>query len=164
MIYILSGDIETGKSKALFDWIQNRTNVFGILSPNDEFNRRYFLDVATKEKFPMQADADDDDIISVGRYHFFRSAFEKANEILLNTLEVAKSGHIIVDELGKLELRSEGLHDSAKKVLEEVKNNKELHAILVIRTSLLNEIVSKYSLEVDTYFTTSDLNSGRIDL
>ncbi len=47
MIYILSGNIRTGKTTALFEWSENRNDIDGLLCPDDEFGKRYFLKIKT---------------------------------------------------------------------------------------------------------------------
>lgn len=147
MIYILTGAIETGKSKALLKWLKGRKDVSGILSPRNTHNKRYFLNVNTLETFKMQANAIDEAIISVGRYHFFNSAFVKANTIIKQSVKNNNFGFIIIDEIGKLELRSEGLHESATLAIQKGMQHKRLHVILVVRTSLLNDVLQKYAIE-----------------
>ncbi len=50
MIYILTGDIRTGKTTALLDWIKDRNDVDGLLCPDSENGMRYFLKVKSKEE------------------------------------------------------------------------------------------------------------------
>jgi nucleoside-triphosphatase THEP1 len=160
MIYILKGDIETGKSKALLQWSQGRSDVYGVLSPRNDKGERFILNVNTKETFPMQANPSDDSIISVGRYHFYTSAFKRANSVILNDIAKNDSGYVIIDELGKLEMRSEGLHESASEVIQKTKHHKDLHLIIVVRTSLLNTIIKKYDIADSKIITAKNLTLG----
>jgi len=160
MIYILKGDIETGKSKALLQWIQGRKDVYGVLSPRNDEGERYILNVKSKETFTMQTNEGDDTTISVGRYHFLTSAFKEANSIILNATVKNKSGFVIIDELGKLEMNSEGLHESATITIQKTKHNNDLHAILVVRSSLLDPVMKKYYIASATLITAEDLNSA----
>ena len=161
MIYIVSGDIESGKSNFLLKWSENRKDVFGLLTPRTEFNIRYLLNVATKESFKMQADAEEIDVIIVGRYRFLETAFRKGNEILQEVLTNHKSGYIIIDEVGKLELQSRGFHKSVLSAIAKTINNKNLHLILVVRTSLLIEIIKNYN--ITNYQTISIEASGELN-
>ncbi len=163
MIYILKGDIETGKSKALLQWSEGRSDVYGVLSPRNDKGERFILNVNTKETFPMQANPSDDSIIAVGRYHFFTSAFKKANSIIFQAVTKNKSGFIIIDELGKLEMNSEGLYKSASEVIQKTKHHKDLHLIIVVRTSLLNTIIKKYDIVDSDIITAKDLTLGYLE-
>jgi len=147
LIYILSGPIGEGKSTALLKWIENRTDVFGILSPRVFKNERQFLDVRNNVYFKMEADESDEKVISIGAYRFLEAAFDRANVIISQAKENTTSGFIIIDEFGKLELKSEGLHYSGSDVIESTQDNANLHLIMVVRTSLLKEMLHKYSIE-----------------
>ena len=147
MIYILTGEIESGKSSALLRWLDGRNYVYGILSPRKNDGERYFLNVNTREEFRMEAGPGEDNTIEVGRYRFLDSAFSRANQILGTVAGKVGKGYIIIDEVGKLELRSEGLDGSVRTVLEHVGINKDLDVIIVVRMSLLKEILEYYSIE-----------------
>lgn len=162
MIYILSDNIETGKSKALLQWTKGRSAIFGVLSPRNIFNERYFLDVSTGEPFKMEANAEDKDIISVGRYTFLKSAFKKANIIVKNAIENNSSGFVLIDELGKLELRSIGLHDSASLAIIIAMHHQELHVILIVRASLIDAIIKKYKIINPVFISREQLSSSNI--
>lgn len=162
MIYVLSDDIETGKSNALLQWVEGRTDVHGVLSPRNSQMERYFLDVRTQESIAMQAAPEDDHIISVGRYHFLESSFDKANTIIEKATKNIGAGFVLIDELGKLELRSEGLHTSAKKAIDKAMHHKTLNVLLVIRTTLLNAILKKYDIDNPEFITVTQLSEGLI--
>ncbi|MGA9211828.1 nucleoside-triphosphatase [Kaistella sp.] len=146
MIFILSGNIETGKTTTLLKWTNGRNDVFGILTPRNENDIRYILDINTKEHFEMQADLETPNVIVVGRYRFLKSAFEKGNDIIKNATQNNRSGYIIIDELGKLELKSKGLYPSASVAIRETIHNSELHLILIIRTELLLKTINKFKI------------------
>lgn len=146
MIYIVSGKIESGKSSFLYNWIENKANIGGILCLKDKYNVRYIYDIKSKGNFIIQTNKADETTISVGRFHFLRSAFKRANTIIKAAVMNQNSGYIIVDELGKLELINKGLHDSARLVIEKTKENEKLHSILVIRTSLLESVLTHYNI------------------
>lgn len=160
MIYILSDKIETGKSSTLLKWTQGRNDIFGILTPRGENNIRYILDLATKECFEMQTDLETADAILVGRYRFLKTAFEKVNGIIKKALKNNKSGYIIIDELGKLELHSRGFHESASLAITTTINSNDLHLILIIRNTLLLEIVKKYNITNYQYIAIEKLNES----
>ncbi|MBO3117214.1 hypothetical protein J4050_10675 [Winogradskyella sp. DF17] len=159
MIHLLVGQIETGKSTALINWIKGKTNVYGILSPVDDNKKRGFFNIETKEKFAMQADSEEENVISIGRYHFYKSAFKMANSIIIQNVKTKSAGYIIIDELGKLELKSQGLHASALTAIEKTRNNKKLHTILVVRDYLLENIKNHYKITNGNVLTISSLSS-----
>ena len=158
MIYILSGHIETGKSNALLKWSEGRKDTYGILTPRNENAIRYILDVNTKECFEMQTELETTDVILIGRYRFLKTAFNTGNDIIITALKNNKSGYILIDELGKLELLSKGFHKSASLAINATISNSRLHLILIVRTTLLLEIIKKYNISDYQYITIKDLN------
>ncbi|SDS08008.1 NTPase [Formosa sp. Hel1_31_208] len=159
MIYILTGDINTGKSTALMKWIKGRPDVFGVLSPRDDKNHRYFLNVKTHEAFAMETTSKDEDSIIVGPYHFLKTAFKKANSIIEEAAKQQTSGFIIIDELGKLELKTEGLHKSAVSAINRTKYEAQLHTILVVRTPLIETILKHYNITNSQRLLIEELSS-----
>lgn len=157
MIYLLVGDIQSGKSTALLNWVKQKPCVYGILSPVDDRKKRFFYDIETKAKFAMEALPGEKNVISVGRYHFYTSSFDQANAIIKRNLKDYQSGYIVIDELGKLELKNQGLHASAIQLIEKTKQNRRLHAVLVVRESLIEAIKKHYDLSSPTELTIEDL-------
>src|SRR5690606_13595913 len=109
----------------------------------DEFGKRYFLKIKSKEILPLEVENDViETIISIGNFKFLKTSFEKANAYLMTSLKQQK--YLIIDELGKLELKNEGLHQSAKKLIKDFQFDKNHHLMLVVRRSLLENILNHY--------------------
>lgn len=83
------------------------------------------------------------DTLSVERCHFLKSPFKTGNQIILNTLKDVISGVIIIDEVGKLKLKSQGLYNSAVRAINTSVNSSQLHVTLAIRFSLLLSMTEK---------------------
>src|SRR5215204_5827992 len=126
-ITILTGSIRSGKTSYLKDNFLGKENIYGILSPiyND---KRQFLNLATKEIFPMEAGEAEKDVLLVGKYRFSKTGFEKARQVLLDGLK-RESGVLILDEIGPLELRGEGFYAIIKQIVSD--RNQNLKKILV---------------------------------
>ena len=45
MIYIFTGEINSGKTNSLLKWSKEKPYIFGILTPKNEKRERYFLDL-----------------------------------------------------------------------------------------------------------------------
>ncbi len=148
MIYILTGAIRSGKTSALLEWCCNRNDVDGVLCPDDENGKRYFLNIIAEETYILELDAktESDKIVSIGFFHFLKKAFDKANEYLVNLKEKTDYSYLIIDELGKLELQNRGLHVAAKTQIPHYIKNENIHLILVIRESLMDEVISHYKI------------------
>lgn len=161
MIYILTGDIRTGKTTALLDWCKSRNDVNGVLCPDDENGLRYFLNIKSKDTYPLAANSDteENNIISIGPFQFLKSSFQNANDYLLQSNDQRDYLYLVIDELGKLELKNIGLHDSARSIVNQHENSKSHHLILVVRESLLNDIIEHYSISEYSVLKKEDLET-----
>ena len=149
MIYILTGQVRTGKTSALLKWCNNRAVVDGVLCPDDENGKRYFLNIKSNTKYLLEAEEDamtENEIISVGRLHFLKKSFNLANDYLARLKDEASFSYLIIDELGKLELQNQGLHVAAKALIQVYMFHKQQHLVLVVRESLIDAILKHYEI------------------
>jgi nucleoside-triphosphatase len=160
MVYILTGNIQTGKSYALNEWIKNKPLVVGLLSITDKEGKRYFLDIRNKKTFSMHANEseNEDNKIYVGRFIFSTSAFKSANSIIQFEAQQTDYSHFIVDELGKLELNRQGLYSSTHKLVKTFEDKTEKHLILVVRSALLEDVFNHYHLKTYKILYKDNLN------
>ncbi|WP_055442591.1 nucleoside-triphosphatase [Lacinutrix himadriensis] len=146
MIYILTGAIRTGKTTALFDWINDRDDVDGLLCPDSENGKRYFLKVKSRNELELEVETESEDVIAIGSFKFLKAAFKEANDYLISTASETENRYLIIDELGKLELKKEGLHRSAEALVSRFKNDNSQHLILVVRDCLLGAVLEHYAI------------------
>ena len=139
-VFLLTGPIRSGKTSSLLKWIEGRTDVSGILTPLVD-GKRVFMNIETKEIFPMEASSDETKKLVIGKYEFSKKNFNKAIEIVQSA--ISNKGWLIVDEIGPLELKGEGFHDVLKKLLSEYRGN----LLLVIRDNLVDEVVRYFKIE-----------------
>jgi nucleoside-triphosphatase THEP1 len=142
-IYILSAPIQSGKTTSLVKWSDQRTDVNGILTP-DVNGKRVFMNAHNRQLFLMEAKEGETEILSVGRYNFSKTNFDKAIQIIREGID--KKGWLVLDEIGPMELRGEGFSDVLKEVLEK----RQHQILLVIREK--DNMVEK----AKTYFGLSD--------
>jgi nucleoside-triphosphatase THEP1 len=148
-IAVLSGKVRSGKSTGLLRWSDNQSNAGGIIQLV-EGNKRVLCDVAGKEKRLLECqDGSPDDIVRVGFYSFKKSTFDWAKNVLRSAVEEKKSP-IIIDEIGKLELKDGGLEPAVTEVLERSKES-NYTVILVIRDFLLKDVLDKYGISADDF-------------
>ncbi|WP_400076524.1 nucleoside-triphosphatase [Winogradskyella sp. R77965] len=159
MIYILTGDIRTGKTSALSDWVSGRTDVDGLLCPDGKKGKRYFLKIKSKEELELEVELESEKTITIGPFHFLKSAFENANKFLIALSAKKESQYLIIDELGKLELQHKGLHSAAIKLIPDYVYNDSKHLIIVARTSLLEAIINQYQIKAYTLHTEENLKT-----
>lgn len=138
-VFILTGEIHSGKTTSLLEWIDGRNDVKGILTPMIN-NERIFFDIETKQKFKMEA-AGEEEFLSIGRYKFSKQNFEKAKAIIQNS--IYKKGWLVIDEIGPLELNEQGFHD----VLVNSLDQRDQKILLVVRNSILEEVKNKFQIE-----------------
>lgn len=158
MIYILTGAIRTGKTSALKEWSESRHDVDGLLCPDSATGKRYFLEVKSKTEFPLEVEAKPNiETISVGPFLFSKVAFEHANTFLKGLLH-SDAKFIILDELGKLELKNTGLYESAELLISNYEHHKDCHLIIVIRDTLLDAVIKHFEFSHYQLLTKEDLN------
>ncbi len=141
-IIIFSAPIHSGKTTALMNWCRLKNNVAGILMPDINGTRKFF-DIQSKEIFDAECKQPEictEPLITIGPYHFYENAFAKANNILLNIS--ATIDHIIIDEIGKLELQQKGLYAGTTPLI----SNSSANIILVVRDSLVEAVATAFHL------------------
>jgi len=155
MLYILSEPIHTGKTTVLKAWTEERTDVGGFLSPDHEDLRQLFR-LSTKEVIPFEIKDPKNEVVqSIGKFHFYNAAFAQAIQWVKEDLKNPEIQWIIIDEMGKLELLEKGFHT----LLPLIKDNSQLNYILVVRESLLSEIIAFYELVNPKIIRIKDLSS-----
>jgi len=159
MIYILMGAIRSGKTTALLHWSKSRNDVDGLLCPDDANGKRYFLKLKNKTIFKLEAEAETEAIVTIGNFKFLRSAFNEANDYLILEASKTEPKYLIIDEIGKLELKNEGLHVSTKALISQFRSKNNTHLILVVRDYLLDAVMEHYGITECSILTTKDLEN-----
>jgi nucleoside-triphosphatase THEP1 len=140
-VHIVLGPIQSGKTTTLLNWSLRRNDVRGILTPVED-GKRMFVNVATKEKFAMESDEGETEVLKVGRFIFSKEGFEKAVAVIREAKQLP--GWLIIDEIGPMELRGEGFHDVLKEVLATSVEGRKI--ILVIRQGLEEKVISHFEI------------------
>lgn len=141
-VIILSGPVQSGKSTALKKWLQNKA-AKGILC-HDENAVRYITNLATSETRKLTAE-DDEPSFQIGKWSFSREGFSFGRKAL-ESIIVQNYDLIIVDEIGKLELAEDGFHQEFSQLIAQMKDAPFALCIVVIRSELLEQLQTKYSL------------------
>lgn len=142
-INIVTGKIQSGKTSGLFKLLNTRYSVDGILSPIVN-EKRVLYHIASKTIKRFEVDESNEKTISIGNYIFLQESFDWANEKLIKGFS-NKPDFLVIDELGKLELKGKGFYPSIKEILE-IKDNSATQLILVIRDYLLDEVLHYYGI------------------
>lgn len=156
-IYILCAPVQSGKTTLLMNWIKTQQNVNGILTPDVDGKRKGF-DIATNKYYDLESDSNtsSEDLISIGKFHFFKTAFDRSQHILTEAIN-KNPDWLIIDEVGKLEVQQQkGLEPAITNTINHYQqNNSNGKLLLVIRDSLINECIKHYGLK-DATLITSD--------
>jgi nucleoside-triphosphatase THEP1 len=142
ILYILTGPVQSGKTTTITNWTMEKNDVFGILTPVIN-GKRMFMDVHSREKFEMEANSGEAEILMIGKFKFSKAGFSKAEDILRNGLN-KKKGWLVVDEIGPLELRGEGFSEILKKILQSSSSQQKI--LLVVRDSILEEVIQFFGI------------------
>ena len=148
-IYILTGPIRNGKTTALMHWLAGKKNVAGILTPDLNGVRKLY-DIGTQEYFPFQIEDNSSPCeasITIGRFAFYQSAFEKAKGILRNALQ-KQAQLLIIDEIGRLELNYDGFEPLISEVIRAHQSNHlQSDLLVVVRDSLMQKVLGHFGIE-----------------
>lgn len=147
-IRIVTGPVHSGKTTKLFKYVYENNNIDGILAPIVN-NKRRLYHIRSRTIKELEVEIKNEKTISVGKYHFLKQSFDWANECLITSLN-SNADNLIIDELGKLELKGEGLHESMSEIIKKYKVNNK-HLILVVRDYLLDDVLEYYSIAPKTY-------------
>jgi nucleoside-triphosphatase THEP1/ABC-type thiamin/hydroxymethylpyrimidine transport system permease subunit len=144
-VTILTGHIHTGKTSSLIEWCKKRINVSGILTPVINGNRS-FLNIRTRERFAMEAEMDDPELLAVGRFMFSKKNFLKAIQVISDSKN--HYGWLVIDEIGPMELRGEGFCDVLRETLASENNNQKI--LMVVREGLVEEVKEYFHIQEAT--------------
>jgi nucleoside-triphosphatase THEP1 len=147
-IYIFSRPIHSGKTSELFNWCNQQKNIAGVLMPDIDGSRKIY-DIATKTVFDIECtdrENNKESLITVGRFHFYTAAFEKANSILINVL-AQKPGWLVIDEAGKLELEGKGFYSAIQKAIGFYSHpGCSGNLLIAVRDSLCSEAIAFFKM------------------
>lgn len=140
-IRILAGPVCSGKTTRLSRWATRQASVRGILSPVIS-GRRRFVHLPDGEHRQMEAGRLEGPVYSTPRYRFSVSAFHWAEGRLKKDMQF-RPDWLIIDEIGKLELRGDGFSRVLGDILEaEAAGN----LLLVVRSGLVESVQERFGI------------------
>lgn len=114
----VTGPVRSGKTTALAGRIAAEPEAYcGLLAPVDAEGVRWLCDVVSGERRRLTCRSDAPDAVAVGRFHFHGEVFGWGRAVLVGHYEAYPERVLVIDELGKLELRGEGLAPDCWQVL-----------------------------------------------
>lgn len=144
MVYILTGEIQQGKTSSLKEWIKTHPSVAGILSPSIR-GEKFLEQISTSIQRPLGQPISVEDSLFIGRYRLSKAAFAWGKDILKSELELNKEWFIL-DELGPLELKNEGFEPIFSNCILPQLKIASRHTLLVVRNRLVCDVIEKYEL------------------
>lgn len=147
-IYIFSRAIRTGKTTALYNWLQAKEHAAGILTP-DVHDRRMLYDISKKRYHTFEVnDSYGGEKITIGRFLFAKEAFDRGRGILADAL-AQQPAWLVIDEAGKLEIeQGEGWEPAILNIIHSYQAGQQQgNLLLVVRDTLLPQALKKYGLE-----------------
>lgn len=139
-LVILTGRVHTGKTTALQTLVARHPNRFaGVLAPVIN-QQRYLRDISTGEQRCLERPLGPEDKLPVGPYTFSRAVFHWARQRLTEHAAMYPDRWLIIDEVGKLELRGQGL---APLAVEIAKNDHTSKVLIVVRDSLVDQAIHR---------------------
>lgn len=140
--FILTGPVQTGKTTSLVKWLEQKEDVFGILTPIVN-GRRTFMDAHFRHLFDMEATENEKERLTVGRFIFSKLNFDRAIKIIRDAKD--KTGWLVIDEIGPMELRGDGFREVLKEVIAS--GNGKLKIVLVVREELVDNVKESFQLK-----------------
>ncbi len=90
----------------------------------------------------MEADPDETETLSIGRFVFSAKAFQRAIDVLRSAIDA--DGWLLIDEIGPMELKGEGFAGVFGEILRERKGK----LVVVIRDGLIEEVCKEFGQSV----------------
>lgn len=139
----ITGPVHTGKTTRLADRIAaNPRQYCGLLAPVDAQGNRYLQDIVAGEKRMLDCSPEDNDAVPVGPYVFSESVFAWGRSMLLGHHKAYPKRTLVIDEIGKLELRGAGLAETCWEVLQ-ARQRKNFPALIIVRETLSKSVKQK---------------------
>ena len=145
MVFILTGPVHSGKTtylkEAVGRWIEEGRRIGGFLSEavyEENVPARYdLIEIQNQNRSPFITRSGRRDWPKSGRYFFIPQALEVARSLIAGA---PKLDLCVVDEVGPLELRGEGLWPALEKVIFEP----GLKFLLVVRRGILRDFIRMF--------------------
>lgn len=145
-IILFSGPIHSGKTTRLQKFIIEK-NCDGIIAPVKD-DMRYIQRIKTG--VIKQLETESEDSIKIGKYKFSKETFEWAKQQIKESLQ-SKVDYLVIDEVGKLEMIHQGYEPMVGIAVDKFKKENSFDLILVVRESLVDEVIAKYKLKECNY-------------
>lgn len=147
-IILFSKPIHSGKTTELMHWCKVLKSCSGILMPDIDGQRKMY-DIEKQLYFDAECNNSlftDEQLIEIGNYSFYQSAFDNANQIIIEAI-LQKPTFIVIDEVGILEMGRKGFYTSVKQLINASNaGNINSKIILAVRDIFVTEVVACFNI------------------
>lgn len=147
-IVLFSREIRSGKTTELGLWLKKKPGLRALLMP-DRIGVRHFETYPINESWTAQWQASCmplSDCLEIGRFRFSRQAFDRANAFLQEQKNDFPT-FLAVDEVGKLELKGEGLFLGLNPLIKVYHESEDHTLLLVVRQELWEEFLQFFLIK-----------------
>ena len=143
-VYLVSGPVHSGKTTRLAAWCKGRSDVGGILQLEAD-GQRFFEDIQSGRRYLMDAGEREKKVYTIGKYRFYTAAFAWASDLLVEAPEQPGIKWLVIDEIGPLEMKGEGLAPVLEGLLQSPLPGVQL--IIVVREELVEKVLKRYRIK-----------------
>lgn len=150
-VVIFTAPVKTGKTAVLMEWARGKANLGGILAP-DLDGRRHLLKLRDRSLQAFQlseeafANAPAEEVVSICKFNFRAATFADARKTLLEDSQ-GKFDWVVIDEIGKLELKGEGLEPAVSAVVDWYHSGHgHGRLMLVVREEKLPQVLEYFDI------------------
>lgn len=150
-IYLFTAPVKAGKTTQLMQWAQDKPNLGGILAPDVEGLRQLYT-LRDRQWHPFQITDEQaghqaaEDMVVICKFNFLADTFALARQCLLDDA-TRPFDWLLVDEVGKLELKGKGLEPAIGPLIRHFQtSDSPTKLLLVVREELLDEAIQHYAL------------------
>ncbi len=164
-VILITGDKRNGKTqtaKKLRKLLQSRgIAIGGVLSDritnNGETTGYDLINISTGKRMPFLKKSEASLNNRIGRFEIDTATLRKGKQIL-NSSNLLMHDVVVIDEVGKLELKGKGWAQA----IEEIMEINILPVIITVRTDFADDVVEKFGINNPFIFNVSNSNSLQI--
>ena len=157
-VYILTGEKQSGKSTLLEHWVKSNPNVQGFITLDQIDGIRYIINLASNIIIPYGSKKHDASAIAIGNWYLNKAGFQVGIDIITN-YDIKRGGVLIIDEIGNLEMKGEGYSEALLGLMKKLNSiESEMTMLLVVRSSLVDEVIDYYDIQNATVISKEELN------
>jgi len=163
-IFIISGPVGGGKTtfaRAIIEFLKDQDiKAEGILSERvmeGSKTKGYdIIDITTGKREVFLTENERTGKETIGKFYISPKGLERGRSIL-GELVTVKTGIVIIDEVGLLELQGRGWNDAIYQLLERSSN----HILMTVRNKFVDDVKKKWNLPDAVIFYVPDNDKGK---